>query len=123
MWVFLNDAFVSVVKDTQKKDGLMIRARLATDLQNAFGIDVEIIETTHTDYRFRTFMDKNAFKEFMSNRIDEIEYTNFKNSIDNNDTIRKDAYMGVWAEMDDLQERYYPRKRDDSWIKELYKMK
>lgn len=120
MWVFLHDAFFSVVEDRKDKDVFVVRSRLQEDLEKVFVNDItgltvkNILETENSDYRFRVFLPKSIFKEIMLNEIDDIDYHNFKNEV--HDHERKLHYTNVWSEMLDLQEHYYPPENSNNWL-------
>lgn len=119
MWIFLNDAFLSVVQPEPQfvpprflgQNVLMIRARRKVDLINAFGRKVQITETPDRDYRWRTYMVRSDFAAFVHEAAMSIDYDNFKDSIDPKDKQRKTAYMSVWACMDRFQALATPRHR------------
>jgi hypothetical protein len=96
MWVFMNDSFVSVVKH-RTENILVVRSRKKKDLVALFKDEFKIIEMSYSDYQFRCFVPKYRFAELMSERINSIEYVNFKNSVEDKD--RKAAYTGVWYKM------------------------
>jgi hypothetical protein len=48
MWIFANNAFVSIVEFRDEPDMLLIRARLPGDIQAMFP-DAEVLEYTETD--------------------------------------------------------------------------
>ena len=111
MWVFMNDAFLSVVKNRNDDSGVVVRARVKGDLENVFGQEHEVIESDNSDYRFRMFLDQKYVSDVIAKRVDEIEYNNFKNSISKNDYERKSYYTRVWSVMFDWQERLYERAK------------
>ena len=94
MWFCFNDGFLSVVADKTKPARVMVRARRKIDLVNVFGPDVEIVETPEADYRWRTFLHREAFKQVVNSRIDTMNYTNFKDSVKDHDLHR--MYVEVW---------------------------
>jgi hypothetical protein len=100
MWICLNDGFLSVVADKNDRNMLMVRARRKIDLTNIFGSNCETIETPEADYRWRTFIERKAFIALVTARVMDIDYTNFKDSVDNNDL--HDMYLGMWS----LHSRY-----------------
>lgn len=101
MWVFLNDAFLSIVND-RDSDGLLVRARLEGDLERAFpGCTVQ--ETPAADYRWRARISRLTVREMLTERIRDLDYPNFKNSVQDND--RHDAYFDVWSAMHGAQTR------------------
>lgn len=109
MWVFMNDAFFSVVKDREVETGVVVRARIRGDLENVFGSNHSVMETEDSDYRFRMFLDQEFVANVIAERVGNINYDNFKNSIDKRDFERKSYYTKVWSVMFDWQERLYQR--------------
>ena len=100
MWVFLSDAFLSIV--AVSKDQMCVRARLRGDIRRVFPGSY-VYEADDTDYRFRTFVTRLAVKNALASYVDGIEYTNFKNSV--TDTERHETYFDVWRTMHDAQTR------------------
>lgn len=119
MWIFLNDAFLSVVQPDPAfvpanmigQDVLMVRARRKIDLMNTFGKGTRIIETPDRDYRWRVYVKRQNFAALIHENVLNINYDNFKDSIDPKDKQRKTAYMSVWACMDRFQALSTPRHR------------
>jgi hypothetical protein len=121
MWVFMNDAFLSVVvphpsdvptKHKKRLDLMVVRARRKVDLMNAFGRDADIIESgPERDYRWRVFLPRSVVAEFLFEVVNAIDYQNFKDSIEAKDKDRKRAYSSVWACMDHFQAEATPRHR------------
>lgn len=103
----MNDAFFSAVEDVSDHSKLSIRARVKGDLEKFFGSNVPVIETEDSDYRFRVFVKKEFFAHMMKKRIEDIEYTNFKDSIPKNDSNRYYYYTKVWSVMLSWQEKYF----------------
>lgn len=106
MWVYTSRAFISAVAHRHMPGHLMVRARLAGDLEDFFGPKVEVIETRLADYRFRTVVPAEVFAAALVAAASEIDYPNFKGSI--SDRNRHDAYLGCWWAMNSLQEQLYP---------------
>lgn len=104
MWIFLNDAFVSIVAHKDDPDKVVVRARVKGDIENVFG-DVEVIETDNSDYRFRAFLPREMVANAVWNSLMDVDYTNFKDSVKEN--RRHDAYLGVWDVMRRLQDELY----------------
>ena len=102
MWICFNDGFLSAVADKNDPARLMVRARRKKDLLNVFG-DVEIIETAVADYRWRTFIERKAFAALVAARVENIKYTNFKNSVADPDL--HDLYMDLWTRHHRYQEQ------------------
>lgn len=109
MWIAMNDAFVSIVEDRNNKNQVVVRARVAGDLEDLFPEHKsKIIETEDSDYRFRLFLDRQFVSKVIQYRIMDIDYDNFKNSV--KEKWRKDAYMGIWSVMYKVQEHFTPGK-------------
>ena len=92
MWICLNDAFVSVVA-SDKPNELKIRARKKEHLRKLFPL-AEILTTDRTDYRFRVFVTKELFTKVLINRLEKIDYGNFKNSV--KEDALHDLYLDFW---------------------------
>ena len=105
----MNDAFFSVVKDRDVEDGVVVRARVGGDLEKVFGSNHEVIASSDSDYRFRMFLNQEYVANVIAERVSNINYPNFKNSIDKKDTNRKGYYTRVWSVMFDWQEKLYER--------------
>ena len=106
MWIFLSDAFISVVAHRDDGNLLLVRARLDGDLERAFsriGIAPVVQTLNHADYRFRTTVDRSTFERLLTAAAREIVYDNFKNQIADDDALRHDAYFRVWETMHTAQ--------------------
>lgn len=109
MWIVMNNSFVSIVEDRNVKGRVAVRARVENDLIALFpNHKNEIITTDDSDYRFRLFLDKKYVSEIVANRILNIEYDNFKDSVKQG--WRKKAYMAIWSVMYDVQDTFYPNQ-------------
>ena len=102
MWIFMNDAFLSIVEPPNQSDVLLVRARVRGDLERVFP-EAEVVETTERDYRFRTFLPRKQVADVISKQVMNIDYGNFKNSV--NEDLRHDAYAQVWEVMYKLQHK------------------
>lgn len=96
MWIFLNDAFLSIVAHRAKPDALLVRARARGDLERTFP-GVKVSRTPDADYLYRAEVPISRVAGEIGQRIREIDYPNFKNSVAEHD--RHDAYAGVWNVM------------------------
>lgn len=99
MWIFLNDAFLSVVAD-RNSDQLLVRARIAGDIERVFPT-AEVMENTGTDYPFRAWINRETVADALYWQTQSIGYDNFKGSVQEND--RHDAYLSVWGVMQRFQ--------------------
>jgi hypothetical protein len=107
MWIFLNDAFLSVVQHQNNRDSLLVRARVAGDLERVLP-DATVTYTPEDDYAYRTVVTRKEFTEALAHAVEEINYPNFKDSVHESD--RHHAYMDVWNAMRRLQAREESRK-------------
>jgi hypothetical protein len=106
MWIFLNDGFFSIVESYEDKSKFLVRARIKGDLERVFG-DHEVLETPYNDYRFRMILDKKYVTNIIANRIENIDYSNFKNSISPKLESLKSACSKVWRVMFETQFKLY----------------
>lgn len=118
MWIFKNNAFVSIAQDKDMPDQLWVRARVRGDLERFFeDADwVEVIETPNADYRFRTAINRDIAKAALSEAVDQIDYVNFKNSIGTTpvEEERHSAYLRVWTAMMGLQRWVLSREENSA---------
>ena len=101
MWILMNDAMLSIVRHRTRPDDLLVRARLAGDIERVFP-QAEVMEGAGSDYRFRAVVPRPQVAEAVSRRLLDVDYGNFKNSV--REAKRHDAYFDVWHVMHDLQE-------------------
>ena len=107
MWIAMNDSFVSIVQDRNVPSRVAVRARVEEDLIALFPDHAQdIITTDDSDYRFRLFLDKSYVSKIVADRVLDIDYDNFKNSVFQK--WRKQAYMDIWDVMFKVQNRFYP---------------
>lgn len=94
MWIFLNNAFLSIVD----ADGpsLLVRARRRGDLERVFP-NAEVSETPQRDYRFRARIDRETVAQALAAAARGIRYPNFKDSVAEH--LRHAAYAQVWTVM------------------------
>ena len=94
MWVCLNNAFISAVQDENDADLLKIRARNRNHLKVLFPKS-KIFSSEATDYRFRVFVPKAEFAALIAKKAMEINYPNFKDSVQD-DKLHK-LYADFWS--------------------------
>ena len=97
MWVFTNHGFYSIVKilDTNPEE-FWIRSRRKEHLTTYFS-EERIICTHATDYQYRVTINKEELIDIFTHLPQEIDYTNFKDSIQ--DKELKDAAHYVWHDI------------------------
>ncbi len=103
MWIFLNNAFLSIVDKGGDGRELLVRARHSGDIERIFpGANVQM--GGGTDYLYRAFINREQVADAIANAIRAIDYQNFKNTV--NERERHNAYMHVWSDMYDFQRHY-----------------
>src|SRR5215471_17812494 len=101
MWIYSKNSFVSVVQDRNDPETLIVRARVAGDIEAMFA-EAEVIHTpTMADYRYRARLQRQDVAAGIAKQVSAIDYGNFKDSI--TDKRRKPFYMRVWHAMWDMQ--------------------
>jgi len=105
MWVYLNNAFLSIVAHRTKPEYLLVRARLRGDIERVFP-GASISESAHNDYRFRTEIKRTDAGRVLGAAVEGLRYDNFKHSVAEPD--RHDAYVKAWEAMANLQRRRHP---------------
>lgn len=116
MWIFLSDAFVSIVEDHKCPSLVLVRARTEQHLTNFLTAEIEdenthwtvqnardncMYETPGRDYRWRVTLSKDVVSQLMAVHASNIDYSNFKDSIRSN--RYHDAAARVWHEVGKLQ--------------------
>ena len=102
MWLFTKHGYYAIVKDYKDDDVYWIRARIKEYLENLLSLtqlkNPEIIFKEYADYKFRLKVTKNEFNELMSLLADNLDYSNFKNMMDDNANQRHKifAYYEVY---------------------------
>lgn len=102
MWVFFNDAFLSIVDNDADPECLLVRARVKGDIERVF-LSAEVHVTPVADYRFRASVERSMVAEALAARVRELDYPNFKDSV--REDWRHHAYARVWGIMFDLQQQ------------------
>jgi len=100
MWIFLNDAFLSIVDKDGDGTTLLVRARRPGDLERVFP-NASVQETPYNDYRFRARVPRSEVAQAMAQAVECLDYPNFKGSVV--DHQRHDAYLRVWSVMHHYQ--------------------
>ena len=103
MWVFLNDAMLSIVQKPADKAGtLTVRGRIKGDIEKVFP-DATVTEGAGTDYRFRATVPRDQVAKAMHDQVMAVDYSNFKSTV--KDRGRHDAYLMVWDAMYRYQQK------------------
>lgn len=96
MWIFLNDAALSIVADRNNSANLLVRARVPGDIEAVFP-EAQVTKTPDADYRYRAFVGRGEVADAIANRVAAIDYDNFKDSASAVDGARGHAYHPVWV--------------------------
>ena len=100
MWIMHSDCFLSIVSKDCGPTELLVRARRNGDIEKVFP-SAKVIKDAGTDYLYRAVIPRDAVKQAVAAMIDDIDYPNFKDSIE--DKSLHAAYVGVWCAMAGLQ--------------------
>ena len=90
MWIMLNNAFLSIVENRNKKDELLVRARIKGDIERVFP-EADSFQDEQADYKYRAFVLRKEVEKVIALKVSEINYGNFKGSISPDDRSRHDA--------------------------------
>ena len=80
---------------------MLVRSRIMGDIEEVFPSPV-VMETPYADYRFRAWLPRSEVTQALSRYVEDLDYTNFKNSVEDKDRIR--PLMRVWSTMHEHQE-------------------
>lgn len=112
-WIFMNDAFLSIVQEPSKRAHLLVRARVKGDIQRIWP-NAKVQRTPHRDYAYRASILRQAVAAAIAERILGIDYGNFKNSVDEHERHR--SYARVWGVMFELQSQMErPAREEFGW--------
>lgn len=100
MWIMTNTGFLSIVAHRHLPDDLLVRARRAGEIESIFP-NANISRTPDADYLFRAVISRLEVAEVMAQRIQSIDYDNFKDSV--YDRKLHDAYFDTWSVMQRYQ--------------------
>jgi hypothetical protein len=80
MWIYLRDAFLSVVVDRNDPNSLLVRGRFPGDIERVLPY-AEVIATPRADYRFRASVPRAAVAEMLARQALTMTADNFKGSV------------------------------------------
>lgn len=101
MWIFLNNAFFSIVANRDDPDTLLVRGRRRGDLESAFP-RAAVTTTPDADYRFRAAIPRHEVAAAVGSAISALGYTNFEASVGDSD--RHAAYSAIWRTLRQWQD-------------------
>lgn len=103
MWLGTNKGFYSIAKvpaqflggkgDNKIDENYAVRARDEQYLKVKFP-NKQIFTYTFSDYQYRVYLTKQELNKFMLDEVENIDYDNFKNSV--NEQKLHYFYMKVW---------------------------
>ena len=96
MWIVLNKSFLSIVKNRNNENQLLVRARVKGDIEKVFE-DADVFEDENADYKYRSYISRENVANVISYELLKIDYDNFKSSVSKDEMHRSHAYMNVWS--------------------------
>jgi|SRR6516225_3726716 hypothetical protein len=102
MWIFLKNAFLSIVQYEGHPDVLLVRSRIVGDIERVLP-EAEVTHTPESDYAYRALVRRHEVAQRLARAAEEIDYANFKNSVAELD--RHAAYLKIWTVMREFQKR------------------
>lgn len=109
MWIFSSAGFFSVVQDVDDPDVLVVRARIASDLDELRQLVPELSTTARTpmrDYPYRARASREALARGLALVLDTLLYSNFKDSVAALQGLpREQLYAQVWSVMSNAEEK------------------
>ena len=103
MWIGDNEGWLSIVKHNRKQNYLLVRARNREHIENIFP-NAEIYVNLNADYPYRSDISIINVYLTIATRILEIDYYNFKNSVQEKKYAR---YLNkVWNIMYDYGSKF-----------------
>lgn len=102
MWVFTNNAFVSIVQHRERPNVLLVRGRAPGDVARFLSVPTCFEEETPSaDYRYRILASREEVGQALARSLAKVTYPNFKDSIVAK--WRKEAAMKIWSIMWNVQ--------------------
>ena len=102
MWIILNKSFLSIVKNRNNENELLVRARVKGDIEKVFP-EAKTFEDIKADYKYRSYINRKEVASAISEELININYDNFKSSVSKDDNLRSHAYIDVWRVLNKIQ--------------------
>ena len=96
MWIAFNDGWLSIVENLNDEETLLVRARSEKHLLNVFP-ECDLFKIETADYPYRAYIEREYVANVVSERLMEISYPNFKNSVE--DKKLHSVYTNIWSEV------------------------
>ena len=100
MWIVLNKSFLSIVKNRNDENQLLVRARVKGDIEKVFE-NADVFEDENADYKYRSYIARKNVADKISDELLKINYDNFKLCFKR--WTNRNAYMNVWSALNKLQ--------------------
>ena len=106
MWVFTETGFVSAVRPNASSTNMRVRARDRQSLESiAYMFTVEIGHSPQRDYPYRVEITGDQFAQWLSQMVQNMEYTNFKSQVYGTRGSKfAHACGSVWATMHEVED-------------------
>ena len=106
MWVFTDSGFISAVRPSGDHDNVLVRARDAESLDALAKMAGQVIEhSPERDYPYRITASNEVFAKFLTENVDFMDYTNFKNQVlATRGSYYAKALSSVWSTMHDVED-------------------
>ena len=106
MWVFTDSGFISAVRPRGDHNNVLVRARDAESLEVLAQMADRVIEhSPERDYPYRITASNEVFAKFLTDNVDFMDYTNFKNQVlATRGTYYAKALSSVWSKMHDVED-------------------
>ena len=109
MLIFTRNAFLSIVDHPQDDRFLVVRGRIAGDIETLFP-EAEVFEKPGADFRFQASVTRDRVAHRVMTLVKDIHYETFESSIEDGD--RRQAYIQVWSAMYEEQARRVDAEKD-----------
>jgi len=106
VWVFTDSGFISAVRPSGDHDNVLVRARDAESLDALAKMAGQVIEhSPERDYPYRITASNEVFAKFLTENVDFMDYTNFKNQVlATRGSYYAKALSSVWSTMHDVED-------------------
>jgi len=96
MWIFTQKGFLSIVRHIHKPNVLIVRSRFKGHIERIFSKAI-VEEDATRDYHFRAELPVREVSEAIAKIISDINYPNFKNSLDMDDEKYFESCIDVYS--------------------------
>jgi hypothetical protein len=128
MWLFTDTGFVSAVVSKENRELISVRARDKKSLESFVKMfKVKIVELQNRDYEYRVYITKEQLTKWISTRVEELNYDNFKTQVTKTRGYEfAEPLHGVWYEMLEVSDKRKKTKKGSSlgsrWYEEEHSL-